>query len=62
MAKGDILKNIWPVIKAYAPVSTIPIFVTACIYMDLSKTKKYKAQKKLESMGTKREFDRKINL
>lgn len=56
------MARILSIIKAYAPVSTLPIFVIACIYMDLNKTKTYKQQKELESLGLQREFDKKINL
>lgn len=56
------MKALWPTIKSYLPVSTLPIFVFTCIYLDLAKTKRYKAQKELESLGLQREFDKRINL
>lgn len=55
----------WQVIKAYGPVSTLPIFVCTCIYLDWSKTQKYKARKAIEDLPRsklQREFDKKINL
>lgn len=57
-----MMKKIWPIVKAYAPVSTLPIFVFTCVYLDWARTQKYKKQKELESLGLQREFDRKINL
>lgn len=59
---GKIVKSIWPVVRAYLPVSTLPLFVGTCIYLDWSKTQKYKARKEIESLGLQREFNKKINL
>lgn len=63
MAGGlQAVKSVWPVVRAYLPVSTLPIFVGVCIYLDYSKTQRYKARKELERLGIQREFDKKINL
>lgn len=54
--------RIWPDIKAHLPVSTVPAFVITCIYLDWSKTQRYKERKELESLGLQREFDKKIKI
>lgn len=56
------LSRIWRAFKPYIPVSALPLFVVTCIYLDMQRTKRYKKQKEIESLGLRREFDKKINL